>query len=193
MSNTNENEILVSNIFLDKRLKFFYIFIFLIAGLVLFRVYNVMFTAKYIIPSNLLWMAREPQQIKYLNEHLEELNKLSENIELYSIGDIKDTIANTIVLVNRSNKELNSQYEAWLTIKNVMESDRESFNLLRDELSDIQGIKTDRLLAVKKVIDESLEPDLIDITLSYFVAFVLGSASSFMASIAYKRYSERKI
>jgi hypothetical protein len=138
-------------------------------------------------------MIPEPQQIKYLNEHLEKLNKLSENIESYSIVDIKNTIANTVVLLNRSNKELNSQYEAWLSIKNVMEVDRESFNLLRDELNDIQGVKTERLLAVKKVIDESLEPDLFDKFLSYIITFILGCASSFMASIAYKRYSERKI
>ncbi len=189
LDNYREGKVqLIKAIWQDFRLKVMVTIIIAMGVGIIYRVYNITFNPEYTVKANLQWMAREPRTLELLNDHLKNLNNISENIDSYSIKDIKKSVKDTLVLVNLSNKELNSQYEAWLSIKGTMENDRAIFDKMRNDMNNIKEIKTEQVLAIKGAIDKAYAPSFMDHIFTHIITFILGIFSSIFATILFKKY-----
>jgi hypothetical protein len=150
-----------------------------------------MFDPSYTIPAKAQWMAREPKTQQSLNIQLNKLNEISNNIDSYSIQEIKSALKNTALLVNLSNKELNSQYEAWLSIKGVMEKDRKVFDKIRNEINNVEGMKEKQVLAVQEIIERNKNENVIGSFFTGITTFFLGVISSILGTIILKKYNKQ--
>jgi len=169
---------------------FFLIVLVLIIYLVRFGILTIGDSNRLV--RNLVIMNRTPVSFVELSNQVIELQKITSNIDNYSLNDIKKNLLLTASFADLAGREFKAQYESWILVKNQIEKDTSSFVQLKQQLDEVQKLQNDEVVRLKKLLDETTKPSMFSSSMNLIASFILGVLSSVLASHIYVMWQQRK-
>jgi len=130
-------------------------------------------------------MNRSPLSFVALGAQIEELQRMTLNIDNYKLVEIKSALEKTARLAINARTEFQAQYDAWMYVESQSTKDKESFLQLRQKLDDVQKLQDREIVRLKKLLDESTKPSLLNDSFTLLLSFGLGILSSMIGSRIY--------
>jgi hypothetical protein len=144
------------------------------------------------LQSNLAVMNRSPQSFIALGSQVEELRRITTNIDDYKLREIKSALTTTARLAGHAQSEFLAQYESWVSVQGEIEKDKDSFQQLRQRLDEVKRLQDSEIVRLKDLLDRSAKPSLIADGLNLGISFLVGILSSVLASHIYEKLKLRK-
>lgn len=132
--------------------------------------------------ADIITITRTPLSFVRLQEHLKELEGMSENIEEHSLKDIKNAISQTTILISSANTELKTQYQSWEDLQSTYMNDAKKLDQLKANLNKTQEISQFELTRIKEAMDSAEEESVSDTITNNLASFFWGIISSLVAT-----------
>lgn len=165
-------------------------FLVLIVVLIIVRATIVSIGDNNRLRSNLVVMNRSPQSFVALGAQIEELQRMTLNIDNYRLVEIKSALEKTARLAGNAKTEFQAQYDAWVYVQSQSTKDKENFLQLRQKLDDVQKLQDREIVRLKKLLDESTKSSLLDYSFTLLLSFGLGILSSMIAARIHDYWKE---
>jgi cytochrome c556 len=143
------------------------------------------------LQANLSVMNRTPQGFTALGTQVETLRRMTSDIDNYNLSEIKNALGTTARLAGYATTEFKAQYDAWITVHDKISKDKESFELLKQRLDEVQRLQDGEIVHLKALLDQSAKPSIFDNVTSAFITFAFGVVSSLAAPLIY-RWGKKK-
>lgn len=141
--------------------------------------------------ATLLIMARDPQSLRQLTLHAEELRRLTADIESVSLGEIRAATRRTVTLVERANIEIAAQVAAWEKTRGLMRQDENAYTTLRSEISDMQRFRDEEIIRFQRTLQGiySIRDKVVEVALT----MLIGVVASMLAAALFPAKSIRAL
>jgi hypothetical protein len=135
--------------------------------------------------TNLALISRKNMSMERLNSQITELDRLTNNIDRSSIGDLKSALVQTAALLKETEIEVGAQYKAWDVIKSEMNKDDVTYQSVAVRLAEVRAQQDDQILRLQGLLDTARQPRFLATVSQYVLSFALGVLSSILASSLY--------
>ncbi len=134
------------------------------------------------VVTNLALISRKNMSMERLNSQITELDRITNNIDRSSIGDLKAVLVQTATLLKETEIDVGAQYKAWDVIKSEMNKDDATYRAVALRLAEVRAQQDDQILRLQGLLDTARQPRILITVSQYVLSFGLGVLSSILAS-----------
>jgi hypothetical protein len=132
--------------------------------------------------TNLALISRKNMSMERLNNQITALDRITDNIDRSSIGDLKAVLVQTATLLKATEIDIGAQYKAWDVIKSEINKDDATYRAVALRLAEVRAQQDDQILRLQGLLDTARQPRILITVSQYVLSFGLGVLSSILAS-----------